>query len=298
MNVSGLLNKEVLDCLFDGAYIVDRTRKIVYWNKAAEKITGFSCDEVCNRQCGDSILKHVNDEGVLMCTRGCPLHETLNDEKIRDSNFFFHHKKGYRVSVSIRIVPVRSDDGNFFGALEIFKENLSSAFQLERMAELEKMAYIEHLTGLPNRRYFMSQIVSKLESLKRNNWPFGLLLIDIDHFKSVNDVYGHDVGDAVLTMVASTIGSSMRGFDFASRYGGEEFAVLVSNVENKHLKEIAERIRSLVSLSALREPENITISVSIGAAYAKSDDTVEDLIKRADEKLYQAKNNGCNQVAC
>ncbi len=113
--------KSVLDNLFDGVYFVDSERKITYWNKAAERITGFFEAEVVNLSCYDKILNHVDETGKQLCLNGCPLAEVLKDGNLREADVFLRHKAGHRVPVSIRITPIYDGD-RIVGAVEIFSD--------------------------------------------------------------------------------------------------------------------------------------------------------------------------------
>jgi diguanylate cyclase (GGDEF)-like protein/PAS domain S-box-containing protein len=289
-------HKTMLENLFEAAYVVDRERRIVFWNRAAEQLTGFSSEEVIGRECSDGLLHHVDGRGKMRCDTECPLHQTLGDGAEREEMLFFHHKEGHRVLVTIRVSPIMNEGGDVLGAVEMFQNVGKELEQEAKIAALEELAYIDSLTGLPNRRYLLSKIRGRLEELRRYDWPFGVLFMDVDNFKAINDTYGHDVGDAVLRMVASTLKSTMRTLDSIARYGGEEFVVVVSNVTMDQLARIGERFRVLVSFSSLREPVNLGVTVSIGAAMAETSDTPESLLKRADSKLYQAKHAGRNSI--
>ena len=113
--------KQLLDLIFEGVYFVDNTRKITFWNKSAEQITGFSAEEVVGKYCYDNILNHVDNFGNQLCIGGCPLHNTLEIEKINEAKVFLHHKSGYRVPVSIKTIPLYNNDG-IVGAAEVFQD--------------------------------------------------------------------------------------------------------------------------------------------------------------------------------
>ncbi|MCE1197307.1 GGDEF domain-containing protein, partial [bacterium] len=128
---------------------------------------------------------------------------------------------------------------------------------------------------------------------------FGLFMIDIDHFKRVNDTYGHSIGDDVLKMVASSLSSSVRPLDAAARWGGEEFVLICANISEDKLPDVAERIRFVVGASGL-PTENfgvIAVTVSVGVTRAVAGDTLESAIARADAALYEAKRSGRNRCA-
>jgi len=289
----------LLDNLYDGVYYVDRDGRITYWNKGAERISGFSSSEVMGNRCSDNILIHVDEQGNALCTRGsCPLKKTIGDGSPREAEIYLHHKEGHRVPVSVHIVPIRDVDGRIVGAVETFRDNSARVAALQRIEELEKMAYIDPLTGLANRRYTEINLRARLDELVRYGWPLGVILMDIDEFKAVNDVYGHDIGDRVLKMVAQTLLKSSRAFDVVGRWGGEEFISLAPNLKRDELHSLGNRFRILVEQSSLQVgSEVVRVTISVGATLARSDDTVDSLLSRADRLMYQSKTAGRNHVS-
>jgi diguanylate cyclase (GGDEF)-like protein len=152
------------------------------------------------------------------------------------------------------------------------------------------------LTGLPNRRYF-DEFVGLLSQRRRAGDAVGILMVDIDRFKALNDTYGHPTGDAVLRGVAAAIVSAVREDDVPARFGGEEFVVLLRNSAPGVAVEVGERIRAAVRALDLTELGVPPVSVSVGVAFAtRPDDTVEDLLAVADQNLYSAKRAGRDRV--
>jgi len=135
-----------------------------------------------------------------------------------------------------------------------------------------------------------------MSELSRYGWPFGVLFLDVDHFKEINDAHGHEVGDRVLRMIAHTLHAGSRVYDNVGRWGGEEFLALITNVDQDGLSEIGNRFRTLVAASQLPEPQGIRVTVSVGATLARPDDSPESILERADKCLYQAKTRGRNQL--
>jgi diguanylate cyclase (GGDEF)-like protein/PAS domain S-box-containing protein len=292
------LYKEVLDSLYDGVYFVDDDRTITYWNKAAERLTGYSAAEVVGRRCADNILNHVDGQGTVLCENGCPLAATMEDGQPRAAEVYLHHKNGHRAPVAVRATPLRNAHGETVGAIEIFGDNGPKVAATERVKELENVAYLDPLTSLPNRRYAETVLSSRFNELRRYGWNFGVVFFDIDHFKHVNDVYGHEVGDRVLTMVAGTLGSNVRSFDLVSRWGGEEFLVVVGHVDKDQLSAVAEKLRSLVAQSGFALGQGrISVTVSGGASLAQITDEPETLVERADRLMYLSKSGGRNRIS-
>ncbi len=164
---------------------------------------------------------------------------------------------------------------------------------LEDNNELTRMALTDNLTGLSNRTS-MNQILRKeFSRFERHDQRFGIIMLDIDHFKSVNDNYGHDTGDTVLQQLASIFENAIRASDFVARWGGEEFLICCTTIEEEDLLPIAETIRKLVATTSFESAGQIT--ASLGCAAIVKGETIGELIKRADVALYEAKNNGRNQ---
>lgn len=292
-----ILYEKLLENLFDGVYYVDTNKQISFWNKAAERITGFSSDEVMGHCCSENILRHIDDEGTNLCVEGCPLGDTLTDGKIQERSAYLHHKDGHRVPVSIRVTPIKNDKGDIIGAIEIFSDNSNRLEMMKEMEQLKNEVYIDALTQVGNRKFGEMTLETKLFDFRTHSVPYGVIFLDVDHFKKFNDTFGHDIGDQVLITVAKTIKNVIRKLDVVCRWGGEEFIVIVPNVTLDLLKIIAERIRIFIAKSfIMKNDEKLTVTVSIGATLARSRDTNEIIVKRADALMYQSKSNGRNQV--
>lgn len=286
---------ELLDNLFDAVYYVDFQRHIQFWNKAAEQITGFSRDEVVNRPCSDDILVHVDSTGNSLCKSGCPLHATLLDGQIREVEAFLHHKLGHRVPVAIRICPLRDDTGAIVGAVELFCNNSQMQDVAQRMKELEELALLDSLTRLANRRYLETTLAQRCSEMDRYQWPCGVLLLDIDHFKTINDGYGHLVGDEMLCMVAQTLLANSRSFDLIGRWGGEEFVAILRNIGGRDLYAIAEKFRRLVEESFISVGGvKLKVTLSVGVTQLNRGDTAKTALHRVDQLMYASKQAGRN----
>lgn len=296
-NLPPAFYKELLDGLDEAVYFVDTQRRILYWNRAAERLTGIPASEVVGSRCCDDRLHHVNDQGENLCRGNCPLSQTLRDGESRSKDVFLRHREGHRVPVSTRVSPIRDAEGHVVGAAEVFRDNTAALALIERTTRLEKAALLDALTGLPNRRCIESALRSRMEEHDRYGWGFGVLFIDIDRFKVVNDTYGHVIGDRVLRMVARTLAANTRTFDILGRWGGEEFLAVLTNVDAPELASIADRSRLLVRESSLPiEGGRLSVTVSIGGTMSVEGDTVESVLRRADRRMYHSKSNGRNRV--
>lgn len=178
------------------------------------------------------------------------------------------------------------------GKLRAMTESLSA-----RSETLEHAALTDSLTGMQNRRYFDDALREYLEEFRRIGKPIGLLVLDLDHFKSVNDTHGHDVGDEVLRVVAGCLREFTRYHDVVARLGGEEFAVVAPNMDTDMLIKLAERIRkAIASLSVTTGNVRLRVTTSVGIAIWDGKENAEQFYRRADRMLYEAKRLGRNRV--
>jgi two-component system, cell cycle response regulator len=178
------------------------------------------------------------------------------------------------------------------GKLRAMTETLSA-----RSETLEHAALTDALTGMQNRRYFDDALKEYIEEFRRIDKPVGLMILDLDHFKQVNDTHGHDVGDEVLRAVASCLRDMTRYHDVVARLGGEEFAVVAPNMNEDLLVKFAERIRKAIAgMAVLSGNMRLKITTSVGLAVWDKRESAEEFYRRADRLLYQAKRMGRNRV--
>ena len=289
--------KELLENLYDGIYFVDHDRRITYWNKGAEHITGYAAQQVVGKHCRDNLLNHVTANGIELCLDHCPLAATMQDGKRREAEVFLHHADGHRVPVLVRASPIYDAAGQVIGAVEAFSDNTSQILVRRKNEQLQKTVLLDPLTGIGNRRNIELRLKAELLMFQDTSNSFGLLFIDIDHFKAVNDTYGHDQGDKVLRMVANTLQHNLRATDAIGRWGGEEFVILLRDIDRAGLDSVAKKLLFLVSKSRLdEEQQSLSVTVSLGATLALKEDTMESLVHRADQLMYESKNTGRNRV--
>ena len=249
------------------------------------------------RCCPDNILCHADVNGRVLCTDGCPLEQVMTTGKSDQVDVFLRHKDGHRVPVRVKATPILDLQGRAVGAIEVFNDRAERTAQTERIKELERLALVDELTRLPNRRHFDDHLGHRLAEWQRHGRPFGVLMMDVDRFKQVNDDCGHLLGDAILKLVARTLHANCRNFDIVARWGGEEFGAIISHVDGQQLVVVAEKFRAMVAASDLRLPGHLfAVTISVGAAAVQAGDTVVTLLKRADQALYKAKHQGRNCV--
>ncbi len=290
--------KELMDNLYDGVYFVDTDRTITYWNKGAERLTGYSKSDAEGRSCFDHFLSHVDHTGKRLCDSNCPLAEVLVDGQPREIDVYIHHLDGHRVPVAVKVSPITDEEGKITGAVEIFSDSSAHVANQRRIDELEQLALLDSLTRIGNRRYLEMTLESKLAETARYNTQIAIFFMDLDNFKDVNDAWGHDVGDEVLKVVAKTLNAVIRPMDILGRWGGEEFIAAATNVNRGTARSIAERFRKLIEESSVPVgDQRVTFTISVGATIAKPSDDLASIVKRADKQMYEAKKAGKNCVS-
>jgi diguanylate cyclase (GGDEF)-like protein/PAS domain S-box-containing protein len=287
----------LLDSLHDGVYFVDAERKITYWNRGAEVLTGYTASEVIGRYCFDNLLSHVDENGKALCVEGCPLAATIADGQRREVDVYLRHKLGHRVPVSIRAAAIADSTGANIGAVETFSDATGKKNVERRAGVLEDLAFRDALTGVPNRLYIGLKVKEAIEEFELLGRSFGLLMIDVDRFKQVNDEHGHEIGDHALKAMCKTLTHNLRAADAMGRWGGEEFLAVIADVDQHALGTFAERCRMLIAESAVPlSTGELRITAAFGATLVREGDSDQAVIKRADELMYRSKADGGNRV--
>lgn len=285
--------RRILDHVADGVYFVDRDRRILYWNKAAEALTGYTAREAVALDSREDILCRLDAGGGVRDGDCLPDEVAAGGQPRADA--YIRHKQGHRIPVRAKSEAILDENGDVVGSVEVFSDVSEHLACLEQVEELTRETLRDPLTGVGNRRYADISLNARFDEARRYGWPFGVLFMDIDNFKAVNDTHGHDVGDDVLRAVANTLAANVRSFDFVGRWGGEEFVVVMPNVdEHNTLMRLAERFRRLVALSAVDLPGKgpLSVTVSVGATMARPGETPDGLMRRVDELMYASKEGG------
>ena len=288
----------MLDNIQDGVYFVDKNRMIQFWNKGAEKITGYKAEEIVGLNCHNTALNHIDEQGKPLCLVGCPLFATTIDGVIRTEKVFVRHKEGYRIPLVVNVYPIR-ENGEIIGSVEIFTQNSPKVYDDKLIEDLSGRAMYDSLTKLPNRSYLESFLGYRLAEYHRFGKQFAVLFGDIDHFRNFNNKYGHDIGDLVLTTMSKSLSQTIKKNDMFGRWGGEEFVGIFSINRSYEASIIAERIRALVENTEIptADGKQLKVTISIGITISKHEDTQESILKRADELMYQSKKAGRNRIS-
>ena len=288
----------LLNNVHDGVFFVDQECKIFFWNKGAEQITGFDQSSVTGSKCSDNIISPVDESGKNLCEEDCPVKKTLSDGQTHSTKAYLQHKEGHRLPVSIRAFPILGEEGEIIAAVETFHD-ISPKFMIpQQKIELERMQLLDPLTEVGNRRFLEIHILSRLEEIKKYRIPFGLLYVDVDNLKEVNDTFGKPAGDQILRTVAHTITNNIRFFDLVGRWDSDEFLLVVLNVDESKLDLVGNKIRLLVEKSNITaDTKLVRVTVSVGATLAFRVDSLDVLVSRAESLMKHSKWLGRNKVS-
>ncbi len=184
--VSFVFFKQFFDSLFDGVYIVNKERKILYWNRGAEAITGYSQDEAVGRYCNSGVFDHTDGAGCKLCEGKCPLLKVIETQQPQRKRVFFRHKDRRRTPVAMHCLPFNNEQGEIVGVVGMFRDASETAALEHAYNKLRELSEKDALTGETNRRQLNKIIPDKLELLKRSGIPFSVILLAIDCFKQIN----------------------------------------------------------------------------------------------------------------
>jgi diguanylate cyclase (GGDEF)-like protein/PAS domain S-box-containing protein len=287
--------QRLLASLGEGVFGVDANNRCTFINPAALEMFGFDANEVLGAN-QHEMFHHQRRDGDAYPAADCPVGKTLADGKARKvEDEWLLRKDGSGFPAALTITPI-AEAGSQAGAVVVFRD-LTEQKRME--AELLRLATTDFLTGLPNRRRFLEQLELELARLRRGLAPSAaLLMLDLDHFKRVNDRHGHPAGDSVLQHFSALLRESLRRVDTAGRLGGEEFAVVLAGSSMESACLYAERLREQVTTTSFRSDHGpLKVSVSIGVTVLSDlDATTAAALARADLALYRAKSAGRNRV--
>lgn len=191
--------------------------------------------------------------------------------QIKEKQIYIHHKQGHRVPVKIRVVPIKNKSDEVIGAVELFFENRKMKSLEDKINELKNENYSDQLAGINNRKYLEEILfeITARDDIKRDNIAFCFL--DIDDFKYINDNYGHLAGDKILLMIARTLKSNLRPADKVFRWGGDEFALILFDLENKNkIRKTLDRLKLLINKSFINHNQKkLNVTMSFGATKIK-----------------------------
>jgi len=305
---------EIIDGMSVATFVIDAQHRITHWNHACEVLTGIMGRNLIGTRkqweafypserpiMADLVLEGASETTVDRFYHGRFRPSQLVLGGFEAEDFFPHFGKGGRW-LFFTAAPLRNAAGEVVGAIETLQDVTERRQAEEALRESEeryrRLSLTDSLTGLFNSRYLHERLIAELDRADRYRRPFSLLVLDCDNFKRINDTFGHLEGDKVLQALAAVIGQSLRRSDSAYRYGGEEFIVLMPEVNGEAAFTLAERLRGNFAAAEVIAADGraIRCTISIGVAEHVAGDCENSLIRRADEASYKAKQLGKNCV--
>ncbi|MCJ8270622.1 MAG: sensor domain-containing diguanylate cyclase [Psychrosphaera sp.] len=293
-----------------GLIILDKRLNVSFWNRFMELHSHIKSDEIINRKLTSFfpdinelwLSKKINATFILgnqgntsWEQRPYLLKLPSTQSSIDDVDFMYQNCSYFPVkSTNNKVIAVGIiiHDVTEMAVTQRLLENITN-----KAVELEEINSKDYLTGLYSRQFFFEQLGQDASRCRRLSWGLTVAIIDADNFKAINDVYGHQAGDDVLKEMSKRLQHTLRATDSLCRYGGEEFDLILPNVDPEQAYSICDRLRKCVSNSAiLYKAKEINVTVSIGLSQMAAKKSLEDMIGEADSALYLAKNNGRNRV--
>lgn len=286
----------LLSHMHDGVAFFDAQRKILQWNHGMERLTGIAADGVRSRLWSPGILALRNERGNLIDEETCPVVTAIRYGMQNLRRLTIRGRNGSPIPVDCHVVPVVLQGGEIIGAVMVMHDASPEINLEQRVETLKERVNKDPMTQLANRAEFDRMLAFFVEQYRRNRGPFSLILSDLDRFKQINDVHGHQAGDDAIRSFASILNSQCRAGDLVARYGGEEFAVICAGCDVATAARRAEQLRRLLAATLQPRLGGRPVTASFGVTEIQPGDTAETVLRRADRALLEAKAKGRNTV--
>lgn len=273
----------------DAIIMIDDNGDVTYWNPAAERIFGYTKEEAMGKELHKFMIQ---DDNLYTLYKKALKKFQLNGKGSivgKTIELKTRHKDGHEIDIELSLSAVKIKDT--WHAVGIVRD-ITERKKIEETLYLQSIT--DSLTNIYNRRFFIQMLEQEMERTRRNGNPFSIIMFDLDHFKRVNDRFGHATGDMVLKSLADMVKQRMRKTDCFARWGGEEFIILLPETYINDAADLAEELREKISSMTLPKVEHVT--ASFGVASHKPSDTIDTILLRADNMLYEAKTSGRNCV--
>jgi two-component system cell cycle response regulator len=287
----------VLDGLQTGVYVVDRHRRIRFWNEGAEQITGYLRQDVVGRFLRDHLLITGDDVKYLDSDPDDPLNLAFRDGKPSTMNVSILHKDGYRVPVVLRTNPIRNSHGAVVGAAESFEKIRSSSDWTRRQSAFADCGCLDALTGVAAQAFMETLLREKLITFAEHNIPFGILLIQVDRMDQIRASRGPAVVPTILRIIAQSVENCVRPTDLVGCWGENQFLAILLECKESEVPLVGERVRRMIGRSEIEWwGDKFSITSPLGGAGCRTGDDVELLIARAEASVQESIAKGGNCV--
>lgn len=287
----------ITSVLGEGVYVLDADGRLTFMNPEAERLLGWTERELLGKNAHETFHFQKAD-GTPLPFSECPVYKSIRSNAcFRTPEDVFTHKDGTMIPISLVSTPI-TEDGKVTGSVAAFHDITDRKMAQEALkaanALLERQATTDMLTGVYNRLKFTDLLDAELQRSVRHGLPLSIMMFDIDHFKKINDTYGHHTGDIVLKEVTRIAKDTLRIYDSLARWGGEEFVILSPGNNMENTFHLAERLRENIAKNSYAHEGIVT--ASFGVTTFKEGDNADALLQRVDSALYKAKNSGRNRV--
>jgi len=290
------VESKLLDNMYDAVMFIDAAGQVSLWNRGAERLTGITGSSVCQRQWQPGLLKMSDEKGQSISQADCPVNCAISSGVQSLRRLTIWGRTGRPIAVDTHAIPVMAENGTTLGAILLFHDASSETSLEQRCQSLYEKSTKDSLTQVANRAEFDRVHALFVAAHQQQQVPCSLIICDLDHFKDVNDTYGHQAGDEVIKCLAGLLKGSCRPGDLVARYGGEEFVVLCADCDNAASTRRAEQIRAKLSRIAQPKLNGRAVTISFGVTQIQPGDTPETMLRRADRALLMAKAKGRNKV--
>lgn len=289
--------RAVLDSLPVAVCAVNRDGKVILWNEGAERVTGYLRQDVLGRMCTEAFMEHADPQNNPLQGTEVPLLETMRDGRCLTVQASLRRKSGQSVSVHLRTVPLRGDDGRLQGAVELFEEVQARTPTERRHDKLAALGCLDQQTGMLNHSMIQARLQEALSLYKVYPVPFCALCVSIDGLAKIRERFGQAAVEATLLVIGQTLEGAVRPTDFVGRWLEEEFLVILTECGENDVLKVSERLRKMAKHSRVNWwGDAWSVTISIGAAPAHDLDTVGSMLSRAEQGMHQSGASGGNQI--
>ncbi len=291
-----LFQQRLLDNMYDAVIFLDTSLQVTFWNRGSERLTGIPATSILQRLYSADLLQMRDERGIAITAVDCPVLFALKSRVQSMRRMQIRGRNGIEMPVNVHTIPVVDNESNLFGAALLLHDATGEVSLEEQCQDWQARATLDPLTKLANRAEFDRGIQALVVEHVEKHQPCSLIICDIDRFKSVNDNYGHQVGDEVLICFAQVLQSQVPPGCIAARYGGEEFVVLCGETNAANAVALADRIRIAIAQVPQTGMGGKSVTSSFGVTELQPGDSPEIMLRRADRALYMAKESGRNKV--
>jgi diguanylate cyclase (GGDEF)-like protein/PAS domain S-box-containing protein len=295
-SLDSLFRAKLLDNMYDAAIFVDAAQQVIAWNHGAERLTGVSAHGIRQHSWRPELLAMRDEKGRAVKGADCPIHAALHSGVQSLRRLTISGRSGREIAVDTHTIPVVGEQGIVQGAILVMHDASSETSLEQRCQNLHEKATKDGLTQVANRAEFDRVHKMFIDAHLQQKAPCSIIICDIDHFKQVNDTFGHQAGDEAIKGLAALLKNACHAGDLVARYGGEEFVMLCADCDNATAARRAEQVRKAISELSHPRLDGHAITVSFGVTEVQPGDTAETMLRRADRGLLMAKSRGRNQV--